>query len=96
MQKKDASYGEYRAIPLVDSEKLLSFVDTSVSTGDDDEVQYDLPFDIETLEQPQAIVSTSGVPTPGIAPACPDFVLHSEAVQSAKAYTITIGDSQQV
>lgn len=96
-QKADPAFGEYRAIPLVDSERLLAFVDTSVSTGEDDEVQYDLPFRIDTLEQPYAVVSTVPAPFAGVAEAqCPDFVLQSETVRCGKGYAISVGDAIQV
>ena len=51
---------------------------------------------METLEDLQAVVSTVGVMNAGEPPACPDFVLHSEAVQSSRAYAIGISDEQQV
>ena len=95
-QKGDPSFGEYRALPLINSEKLLSFIDTKAVPGSDDEVQYDLPFKIESLDDPYAVVSTAPVLTAGGAATCPDFVLHSDEVQSCKAYPITIGDSEQV
>lgn len=95
-QKNNAAFSEYRAIPLIDTEKLLSFIDTSILAGEDDEIQYSLPFSMETLEAPQFTVNTVGVMNSGDVPSCPDFVLHSEAVQSSRAYAITISDEQQV
>ena len=71
-------------------------MDTSVSTGEDDEVQFDLPFSLETLVQPYAVVSTTPVLNPGVEPACPDFVLHSETVRCGKGYAISICDASQV
>ena len=95
-QKADPAFGEHRGIPLIDTEKLLAFVDTSVSTGEDDEVQYDLPFRIDTLDQPYAVVGTVPLPNPGVEPQCPDFVLQSETVRCSKGYPISIGDASQV
>lgn len=94
-QKEDSSFGEYRALPLINTEKLLRFVKTEFLPGSDDDVQYQLPFPIETLKAPYAVVNTAPVLTVGGAPTCPDFVLHSEEVQSSKAYPITIGDDDQ-
>lgn len=94
-QKEDPSYGEYRALPLINTEKLLRFVNTEFLPGSDDDVQYELPFPIETLKAPYAVVNTSPVLTVGGVPPCPDFVLHSEEVQSSRAYSITIGDDDQ-
>lgn len=71
-------------------------MDTSVSSGEDDEVQFDLPFSVESLVQPYAVVSTQPVLNPGVEPACPDFVLHSESVRCGKGYAISIGDASQV
>jgi hypothetical protein len=95
-QKGDPVYGEYRALPLINSEKLLGFVNTLAVPGSDDEIQYDLPFPFESLDEPFAVVSVAPVMTVGVPPACPDFVLHSDEVQSSKAYPITVGDAQQV
>jgi hypothetical protein len=95
-QKGDASFGEYRGLPLINTEKLLGFIDCKAVPGSDDDVQFDLPFDMESLEDPFAVVSTAPVLTAGGPPTCPDLVLHSEEVQSSRAYPITIGDSQQV
>lgn len=95
-QKADPTYGEYRALPLINTEKLLAFVNTKAIPTQDDDVQFDLPFSMETLDDPFAVVSTAPVLTAGVAPACPDFILHSEEVQSSRAYVITIGDAQQV
>jgi hypothetical protein len=95
-QKGDPAFGEYRALPLINTERLLAFVDTKAVPGSDDEVQFDLPFALESLEDAYAVVSTAPVLTVGAPPACPDLVLHSEEVQSSKAYPIIIGDSQQV
>lgn len=95
-QKADPAYGEYRALPLVNTEKLLAFINTKAIPGQDDDIQFDLPFTMPTLEEPYAVVSTAPVLTAGGAPACPDLILHSEEVQSSKAYVITIGDAQQV
>lgn len=94
-QKADPAFGEYRALPLVNTEKLLAFVNTKAIPAQDDDVQFDLPFTMETLEEPYAIVSTAPVLTAGVGPACPDLILHSEEVQSSRAYVITIGDAQQ-
>lgn len=95
-QKADPAYGEYRALPLVNTEKLLAFINTKAIPGQDDDVQFDLPFTLPTLDEPYAVVSTAPVLTAGAAPSCPDLILHSEEVQSSKAYVITIGDAQQV
>lgn len=95
-QKADPAYGEYRALPLVNTEKLLAFINTKALPSQDDDVQFDLPFTLPTLDEPYAVVSTAPVLTAGVAPACPDLILHSEEVQSSKAYVITIGDAQQV
>ena len=95
-QKGDPSFGEYRALPLINTERLLAFIDTKAVPGSDDEVQFDLPFALESLEEPYAVVSTAPVLTAGSPPACLDLVLHSEEVQSSRAYPITVGDSQQV
>lgn len=95
-QKADPAFGEYRALPLVNTEKLLAFVNTKAIPTQDDDVQFDLPFSMETLDEPYAVVSTAPVLTAGGAPACPDFILHSEEVQSSRAYVITVGDAQQV
>ena len=46
--------------------------------------------------QPYAVVSIQPVLNPGVEPACPDFVLHSESVRCGKGYAISIGDASQV
>ena len=43
---KDPTRSEFRGFPLVNTEKLLEFIDTEVSPGEDQNVQYDMPFKV--------------------------------------------------
>jgi len=95
-QKEHPSFGEYRALPLINTEKLLRFVNTLELPDSHDLIESQLPFAMETLDKPYAVLSIAHVLTSGSPPTCPDFVLHSEEVQSSGAYPITIGDEKQV
>ena len=92
-QKKDPTYSEYRGVPIVDTEKLLSFVDLRGHCEDGEAFQFPLGFELEGLQNPTAALTPEPTATDGDAPACPDFILHSGGVASARAYALTFGDA---
>ena len=86
---------EYQAIPLVNTEKLLSFIDTSVDPGEDGEVQFDLKdFKNPDVGDITALVACRTERRDGVPPTCPDFVLCSDKVRSDRAYPIVFNDAE--
>lgn len=71
-------------------------MDTAAIPGKDDNIRFDLDWSFGDLEDTFALVGTSPVLNVGMPPACTDFILHSDEVQSSKAYVITIGDAKTV
>ena len=93
-QKKDPTYSEYRGVPIVDTDKLLSFVDVQGHYEDGEVLNFDLGFELDTLKNPTAALTIEPAATAGAPPTCPDFILHSGAVESAHAYALTFGDEE--
>jgi hypothetical protein len=52
-----------------------------------------MPFEIESLRDPYAILSVQPVALEGAAPGVPDFILQSGEVASKRAYALTFGDA---
>ena len=93
-QKKDPTYSKYSGVPIVDSAKLLSFVDVEGHYEDGEVLNFDLGFELDALKNPTTALTIEPAATAGIHPTCPDFILHSGAVESAHAYAITFGDEE--
>ena len=84
---------EYRGIPLIDVDKLLSFVNVSEDPGADKEIQFDVPVEMGSLAGVYAVVSVESQAVQGVSPVCQDLSIVMSGVEASRAYQIIVGDS---
>jgi hypothetical protein len=87
--RKDPSRVPFTGVPLVDTNKLLDFIDTRI---DEESPTFKLPFDVPTLRNAIASVCFKADDTTSPPCPCPDFALSSRGNPAGRSYGITFGD----
>lgn len=93
---QDSGHLEHRAVPLIDTEKLLDFiqVDPRELSSDAREASFAVPYPIPGLVNPRVTLLLEPFGQGGVAPPSQDLVLGAGALAFAKGYELVFSDDQ--